>query len=421
MPALDIPYRFWHALLGRHRDTQLFDALGYRNYRLYWSGILVSAIGSWIQSTVQGWLVYSLTHSALMLGTVGFLASLPVLFLTLFAGVLADRVDRRRLLLVTQTILMVSAFFLGLLTSLGVVAVWHVMVLAVLSGFAGAFDMPVRQSVVPTLVERPHIMNAIALMSTAFNSARIIGPALAGVLVGLIGMGKCFFLNSISYLAFIGAIALIRIDTCRSAEDQPSMWKDFKSGLRYVRGHSAVRTLVLMAAVPSIFAMPYSMLMPVFVKEVLHADVRGLGFLTSAVGIGGLSGALTLARLSKSEHKGRILTTASLLLPIMLVLFARSQAFNLSMVYLIAVGFSSLLYFASINSLIQTIVPDELRGRVVSTYMFAFVGLGPIGQLGIGAIAHAVGAPMAVTFGGVVCMACALLVLAFQPQIRRLT
>jgi len=398
----------------------LFDALGYRNYRLYWSGILLSAIGSWVQNTAQGWLVYDLTHSSLMLGTVGFLGSLPVTFLTLLAGVLADRVDRRRLLLITQAVLMISAFMLGALTSLGVVAVWHVMVLATVSGFASAFDMPVRQSVVPTLVRKQHIMNAIALNSTAFNSARIVGPALAGVLVPAVGLGNCFYFNSVSYLAFIAAIAMIRIESFRKIEEQPSIWTDFRSGLAYVRSNKAVRTLICMAAVPSLFAMPYAMLMPVFAREVLGVGVKGLGMLMSSVGVGGLTGALTLAVLSNSKRKGLILTAASLALPVVLILFANSQNLRMSALFLVGVGFCNLTYLASTNSLIQSIVPDDLRGRVVSTYMFAFVGLGPLGQLMMGAVAQAVGASMAVTAGGIVCMACALMVLVFQPRIRRL-
>jgi len=398
----------------------LFDALGYRNYRLYWTGIFLSAIGSWVQNTAQGWLVYDLTHSKLMLGVVGFVGSLPVTFLTLLAGVLADRVDRRKLLFGTQAVLMVSAFTLGLLTSLGIVAVWHVMMLALMSGFASAFDMPVRQSVVPTLVGKRHIMNAIALNSTAFNSARIIGPALAGILVTSIGLGKCFYVNSASYLAFIAAIAMIRINSVRTVEEQPSIWTDFRSGLAYVASHSTIRTLVCLAAVPSLFAMPYAMLMPVFAREVLGVGLKGLGLLMSSVGVGGLAGALTLAVLSKSERKGLILTAASLLLPVALILFANSKHFGLSELFLVGVGFSNLAYLASLNSLIQSIVPDELRGRVVGIYMFAFVGLAPVGSLMMGALAQAIGAPMALTAGGMVCAACALLVLVLQPQVRRL-
>ena len=398
----------------------MFDALGYRNYRLYWTGIFLSAIGSWVQNTAQGWLVYDLTHSKLMLGVVGFVGSLPVTFLTLLAGVLADRVDRRKLLFGTQAVLMVSAFTLGLLTSLGIVAVWHVMMLALMSGFASAFDMPVRQSVVPTLVGKRHIMNAIALNSTAFNSARIIGPALAGILVTSIGLGKCFYVNSASYLAFIAAIAMIRINSVRTVEEQPSIWTDFRSGLAYVASHSTIRTLVCMAAVPSLFAMPYAMLMPVFAREVLGVGLKGLGLLMSSVGVGGLAGALTLAVLSKSERKGLILTAASLLLPVALILFANSKHFGLSELFLVGVGFSNLAYLASLNSLIQSIVPDELRGRVVGIYMFAFVGLAPVGSLMMGALAQAIGAPMALTAGGMVCAACALLVLVLQPQVRRL-
>lgn len=398
----------------------MFDALRYRNYRLYWTGIFLSAIGSWVQNTAQGWLVFDLTHSSLMLGTVGFLGSLPVTFLALLAGVLADRVDRRRLLFVTQVVLMLSAFVLGLLTSAGVVAVWHVMLLATLSGFATAFDQPVRQSVVPTLVKKRHIMNAIALNSSAFNSARIIGPALAGIMVPAVGLGTCFYLNSGSYLAFIAAIALIRIESFRSAGDQAGIWADFRSGLSYVRANKAVRTLICLAAVPSMFAMPYAMLMPVFARQVLGVGVKGLGLLMSSVGIGGLAGALTLALLSRSERKGLILTTASLIQPVALILFANSEVFRLSQISLVGVGFCNLAYLASTNSLIQSIVPDELRGRVVSTYMFAFVGLAPLGQLIMGAVAQAVGAPMAVTLGGLICGATALMVLVFQPQIRRL-
>ncbi|MBP6964248.1 MAG: MFS transporter [Armatimonadetes bacterium] len=399
----------------------MFDAFRYRNYRLYWTGIVLSAIGSWVQNTAQGWLVYDLTHSSLMLGTVGFLGALPVTLLTLLAGVLADRVDRRRLLFLTQTVLMASAFMMGLLTSYGVIAVWHVMVLATMSGFASAFDMPVRQSVVPTLVGKRHIMNAIALNSTAFNSARIVGPALAGILVPAIGLGKCFYFNSASYLAMIAAVALIRIESFRKPDDEQGIWADFRGGLSYVRHNKTVRTLVCLAAVPSLFAMPYAMLMPVFAEDILGVGIRGLGLLMSSVGVGGLTAALTLAMLSKSERKGLILTTATLLLPVMLVLFANSRHFALSQVFLVGLGFSNLMYLASTNSLIQTVVPDELRGRVVSAYMFAFVGMGPIGQLMMGAVAQAVGAPAALTAGGIVCAASAAGVLLFQPGIRRLT
>jgi len=354
-----------------------------------------------------------------MLGTVSFLHMLPMTFLTLLAGVLADRVDRRKLLFSTQMVLMTSAFLLGLLTSSGVVAVWHVMTLALVAGIAMAFDIPIRQSVVPTLVGKRHIMNAIALNSSAFNTARIIGPALAGILVSRIGLGRCFYVNSASFLAFIIAISLIEIKSFREPSDQPGMWSDFQLGLRYVWTHGTLRTLVGMAAVPSIFAMPYVTLMPIFAKDILNVGVQGLGMLMSATGVGGLSGALTLALLSRSERKGRILTAGSLLLPVMLVLFANSRSFGLSLAFLVGVGFMTLTFLASVNTLIQSIVPDDLRGRVVSTYMFAFLGLMPLGHLLMGAVANSFGAPLAVTGGGLVCAGFALVVLVRRPEIRR--
>ena len=401
------------------RKLKLFSALGSRNYLLYWCGILISAIGSWVQTVAQGWLVFKLTHSSLMLGVVLFLNTIPFTALSLFAGVVADRVDRRKLLLVTQTILAISPFVLGTLVTKGSVKVWHIMALASISGCANAFDIPTRHSSIPLLVKREHLMNAIALQSAAFNSARIIGPALAGVLVDRIGIGRCFFVNSASFLAVILALMIIRFRS--TPIERTNVLNEFHQGLMYVWRHDIVRTLIMMVAVPSIFSMPYMTLMPVFADRILKVGVTGYGMLMSATGIGALAGALTLAFFSKSKRKGLVLSTAYTLLAIMLILFANSKIFPLSLFFLMGLGFMNVNYLATTNTLIQTIVPDELRGRVVSAYLFAFQGLLPLGHLQAGAMAKFIGAPGTLTIGGLVCVFSALMVLIRRPEIPRLT
>ncbi|MCL6519249.1 MAG: MFS transporter [Armatimonadetes bacterium] len=397
----------------------MFAALRHRNYRLYWSGILISAIGSWVQTIAQGWLVFKLTNSSLMLGTVLFLNSIPFTALSLFAGVIADRVDRRKLLLLTQSILALSAFILGVLITIGSIRIWHIMGLAFLSGCANAFDIPTRHSSIPFLVAKEHIMNAIALQSAAFNSARIIGPAIAGILVEHIGIGRCFFVNSVSFLAVIAALILIRIKSPKTAE-RADVLSEFRQGMRYVWEHSTIRTLIIMVAFPSVFSMPYTTLMPVFADRVLKVGVTGYGTLMSAVGIGALVGALNLAFFSNSQRKGLILSIASVSLAVMLILFANSKIFPLSLVFLVGLGFMNVTYLATTNTLVQSIVPDNLRGRVVSAYLFAFQGLLPLGHIQAGALANIIGAQATLTIGGIICGSAATLMLLCQPKVRSL-
>jgi MFS family permease len=398
----------------------LFSALSHRNFRLYWSGILISATGSWVQTIAQAWLVYKLTDSELLLGVVGFLATLPFTFLGLFAGVIADRVNRRKLLMLTQSILALSAFTLGMLVSTGRVQVWHIMALALVSGCANAFDIPTRHSTVPFLVSKENMMNAIVLNSAAFNSARIIGPALAGILIARVGLSRCFFVNSASFLAVIVALLLMKIKG-PSEEQRENVWSEFGQGMKYIWNRSALRTLVIMVAFPSMFAMPYATLMPVFAKNILKVGATGYGTLMSATGIGALTGALTLAYFSKSQRKGLIVSGASVMLAVMLILFANSRVFPMSLVFLVGLGLMNVTYLATTNTLVQSMVPDNLRGRVVSAYLFMFQGLGPFGQLQAGALAKAVGAPATLTIGGIICAMVAGLVLLRQPEVRRLS
>ncbi len=397
----------------------MFSALKHRNYRLYWSGILISAIGSWVQTIAQGWLVFKLTNSSLMLGTVLFLNSIPFTALSLFAGVIADRVDRRKLLLLTQSILALSALILGVLVTIGRVKIWHIMGLAFLSGCANAFDIPTRHSSVPFLVAKENLMNAIALQSAAFNSARIIGPAIAGILVERIGLGRCFFVNSASFLAVIIALLLITIKSPVAAE-RTDVLSEFRQGMRYVWDHNIVRTLIIMVAFPSIFSMPYATLMPVFADKVLKVGVTGYGTLMSAVGIGALVGALNLAFFSNSQRKGLILSIESVSLTLMLILFANSKIFALSVIFLVCLGFMNVTYLATTNTLVQSIVPDNLRGRVVSAYLFAFQGLLPFGHMQAGALANVIGAPATLTIGGIICASSAALMLISRPEVRSL-
>lgn len=353
-----------------------------------------------------------------MLGTVLFLNTIPFTALSLFAGVMADRVDRRKILLLTQSVMALSAFALGLLVTMQFVKIWHIMALAFISGCANAFDIPTRHSSIPLLVKREHLMNAIALQSAAFNTARILGPSLAGVLVERIGIGRCFFVNSASFLAVIFALLIIRIRNVNA--ERTNVLSEFREGLNYVWRHDTVRTLITMVAVPSIFSMPYMTLMPVFADQVLKVGVTGYGMLMSATGVGALAGALTLAFFSKSQRKGLVLSGAYTALAIMLILFANSRMFPFSLFFLMGLGFMNVNYLATTNTLIQSIVPDELRGRVVSAYLFAFQGLLPLGHLQAGAMARIIGAPGTLTVGGLICIFSALMVFIRRPEIPRL-
>jgi len=396
-----------------------FRALRHRNFRLYWCGQLFSLTGTWMQNVAQGWLVYRLTDSPLALGLVGFVGSLPILLFSLFGGVIADRLHKRNLLLATQTAAMLQALILATLTVTGLIQVWQIIVLALLLGTVHAFDTPARQAFVIELVGKEDLMNAIALNSSVFNATRIIGPAIAGVLISLIGEAGAFYINAFSFLATIAALLLMRVEAVNHSDGE-TVWRNLIAGLRYIKQTPIVRTLLSLIAVSSLFGMSAVALMPVFAKDILQVGPTGLGFLTAAIGGGALSGALTLASLGNFQRKGLLLSIGNLAFPSMLLLFALSRSFPLSLLFLIGGGWGLITQNALTNTLLQTSVPDHLRGRVMSVYALMFLGMMPLGNLQAGVVAEHLGAPVAVVLGASVVGGYALWVFLKRPQVRQL-
>lgn len=397
----------------------LFRALQHRNYRLFFLGQLVSLIGTWMQSVAQSWLVYRLTGSAVLLGTVGFAGQIPVFLLSPLGGVVADRRDRRRVLLATQGFAMVLALVLAGLTLSGRVHVWHVLALAALLGVVNGFDIPTRQAFVVELVGRQDLVNAIALNSSMFNGARIVGPAIAGVVVAAVGEGYCFLGNAISYLAVLASLLAIRL-AARSAPPagRVSPLAQVLEGWRFVARTAPIRALLLLLGLVSLTGMPYAVLMPVIAEDVLHAGASGLGLLMGASGVGALTGALVLARRTSLRGLGGWVASAALGFGIALIAFSFSRHFWLSVLLLLPVGFAMLLQMSSSNTLIQSMVPDELRGRVMSAYSMMFMGMAPMGALFAGTLAEVIGAPATIAVGGAICIAGALVFRLRLPRMR---
>jgi MFS family permease len=396
----------------------MLRALQHRNYQLFFVGQLISLTGTWMQTVAQSWLVYRLTGSAVLLGFVGFSSQVPVFLLAPVGGSVADRYSRRRILVATQTAAMLLALLLAALTLSGLVQVWHVFVLAALLGVVNAFDLPTRQAFVADMVGRQDLINAIALNSSMFNGARMIGPAVAGLLIDTIGEGWCFFANGVSYLAVIAGLLLMSM-TARMRVPLPgSALAGIVEGFRYVKRTGPIRALLLLLGLVSLVGMPYTVLMPIFADQILHGGPRGLGLLMSTIGLGALVGALTLAAkkgIRGLEHWVALSATG---FGVSLILFSLSRSFWLSAVLLLPVGFSVMVEMASSNTLIQSLVPDSLRGRVMAVYSMMFMGMAPLGSLLAGALAHRLGAPMTVAAGGVVCIGGALVFWLHLPALR---
>ncbi len=391
----------------------------HRNYRRFFLGQAVSLIGTWMQLVAQAWLVYRLTGSAVLLGTVGFASQMPVFLLSPIGGLVADRHDRRRILLGTQTAAMLLALVLALLTLTGRIQIWQLLALAALLGVTNGFDIPARQSFVVELVGRQDLVNAIALNSSMFNGARIVGPAVAGVMVAAVGEGWCFLANAASYVAVLGSLLALRLPTrTEPAEARTSPLAQILEGWGFVARTGPIRALLLLLGLVSLTGMPYAVLMPVMADDVLHAGARGLGLLMGASGTGALAGALVLARRSSLRGLGGWVAWAALGFGVALIAFSISRRFWLSVLLLLPVGFALLLQMSSSNTLIQSMVPDRLRGRVMSVYSMMFMGMAPLGALVAGALAERLGAPAAIALGGGVCIAGALAFRSALPRIR---
>ena len=361
---------------------------------------MISLIGTWMQNVAQSWLVYKMTGSSLLLGAVGFSSQIPSFLLSPVGGAVVDRRHRHGIIVATQTASMILAFILAAITLLGVVKVWHIFVLSALLGFVNAFDIPARQAFIVEMVGKENLMNAIALNSSMFNGARIIGPAVAGMLVASIGEGWCFFANAVSYVAVLIGLFMMKVPQWVPQPRETSALSDIKEGFTWVANTMPISALLLLVGLVSLVGMPYAVLMPVFADQILHSGARGLGILMGFSGAGALIGALILAAKSSLRGLGTWVAACSASFGLFLILFGYSRIFWLSAVLLIPVGLFMMVQMAATNTLIQSMVPDRLRGRLMSLYSMMMMGMAPVGALLAGALSERLGAPLTVALGG---------------------
>ncbi|MGC2694738.1 MAG: MFS transporter [Candidatus Angelobacter sp.] len=399
------------------RWPESLRALRHRNYRLFFAGQLISLIGTWMDQVAEAWLVYRLTGSALLLGTVAFSSQIPVFLLAPIGGALADRLDRRKILICTQSAMMLLTFMLAWLTLSHRIHIWQVVTLAALTGVVNAIDLPARQAFVVDMVSRADLVNAIALNSSMFNGARIIGPALAGIVVAAVGEGWCFFANGISFLAVIAGLAMMKMNRPQLAIEGSPL-ENIIEGFKFVAQSGPVRALMLLLGLVSFTAMPYAVLMPLFADKILHGGAQALGLLMGCSGVGALGGALTLAMRKTLKGLSVWVAASCAGFGVSLLAFSFSRLLWLSAVLLVPAGFCMMIQMASSNTLIQSMVPDRLRGRVMSVYAMTFMGMAPLGSLLAGSLAHTLGAPMTVGLGGVVAIVGAALFGSKLPTLR---
>ena len=392
------------AELAPSRVPHTFRALRHRNFRLFIGGQIVSLIGTWMQNVAQSWLVYRLTHSELLLGTAWFCAQIAVFALGPLGGIAADRFSRRKVVIVTQTLSMLQAFALAALTLSGRVQVWHVLALAGLLGVINAFDMPGRQALVIQMTSKDDLINAISLNSAVFNAARVVGPAVAGLLLAVVGEGTCFLINGFSFLAVILSLTAMRLPPFTPAA-HVGMWQHLVDGFRYAANHSAVRRVLALMGAATLAGMPGLVLMPFFADDIFHRGSRGLGILMGAMGTGAVIGTLTLARRTRLSGLGNVMVFSGLITGICYLAFAFSPSYYLSLAVMPLIGYSVMRQMASANTTIQTLIPDEYRGRIMAMYSMTVVGLGPFGSLAAGALAGRFGARATMGAGGVLALA----------------
>jgi MFS family permease len=392
-----------------------FRALRHRNFRLFISGQIISLVGTWMQNVALSWLVYRLTHSEWLLGAAWFCTQVAVFALGPLGGLAADRFSRHKLVIVTQTLSMLQAFVLAGLTLSGRVQVWHVLVLAAVLGTINAFDMPGRQALVIHMTSKDDLINAIALNSAVFNAARVVGPGVAGLLVAAVGEGACFLINGVSFLAVIFCLLAMRLPRfeCK-AQDSP--WNHLVDGFRYAWHHAAVRRVLALMAAATISGMPALVLMPFFADDIFHRGSRGLGFLMGAMGIGAVTGTLVLARRTRVSGLGRVMVLSGMTTGCAYMAFALSPSFYVSLAIMPVIGYSVMRQMASANTTIQTLIPDEYRGRTMALYSMTVVGLGPFGSLAAGGLAGHFGARTAVALGAGIAITAAS---AFGWSLRR--
>ncbi len=382
----------------------LFRSLRHRNFRLFFSGQLVSLIGTWMQNVGQAWLVLELTHSSFKLGVVSALQFAPMLFLSFPAGAFIDYFNKRKIIMATQSAMMILAFILAILKWTDVVQYWHVMILASLLGIANTIDMPARQAFIIEMVGKEDLMNAIAMNSSIFNAARAVGPAIAGLLIGAAGTALCFFVNGLSYLAVLWGLFLMTFDDVPAGKQRTTyhIFEDIKEAMRYIRKTPAVMVTILLVAVVSIFATNFNVLVPVFARQELHRDAAAFGFLMSSFGAGALLGAVSLAMISRRGPKPAILLGGGLSLSLILIIIGIQNSYALTAFLLALAGWCMVTFFGMANTTVQLNTEDRLRGRVMSVYTFTFGGLTPFGSLFAGTVAHWIKTPLTFALGGLI-------------------
>ncbi len=397
----------------------MLRALSYRNYRLFFGGQVVSLVGTWITTTATNWLVYRLTHSALLLGVVGFAGQFPAFLLGPLAGIYVDRWNRHRLLVATQTVSMLQSFALAALTLSGRITVHWIIALSIVQGAVNAFDMPGRQAFLLTMIEnRQDLGNAIALNSSMVNVARLIGPSIAGIVIATVGEGWCFTIDGVSYIAVIVALLRMRIPRIAAPAIARRALQQFREGFSYAFGFPPIRSIIMLLALVSLVGVPYSVLMPIFATQIFHGGPHTLGSLMTASGCGALLGALWLAARRSVVGLGRVIPVASALFGAGLISFALMRSFWIALPCLTVAGFGFMVQMASSNTVIQTIVDDEKRGRVMSFYTMAFLGTVPFGSLIAGSLSARIGAPNTLIIGGVCCLGGAAIFARNLPTLR---
>ncbi len=423
--AKSVPTTLTAAPSPGRRFREIGRSLAHRNFRLFFAGQSVSLLGTWIQQTAMTWLVFRLTQqqhqdSALLLGLTGFAGQIPVLLLGPFAGVFSDRWHRHRIVIATQTLSMLQAFLLWILTISGLITVWQLIVLCLVLGCVNAFDMPTRQAFMTEMLDTSEdLANAIAINSSMVNGARLIGPSIAGLVISIVGEATCFLLNGLSFLGVIAALLAMKIPRKSRDGQPPSVMHGLREGFRYAFGFPPVRSLLLLVALIGLVGMPYVVLMPIFAGDILHGDERTYGFLLGSSGVGALAGSLYLASRRTVLGLGRWIAAMSGLFGIGLFAFSFSRSVPLSMALLVVMGFAVIVQLASCNTILQTVVDDEQRGRVMSLYTTAFLGMSPLGSLVAGSLASKVGAPNTLRLGGVCCVLGGIAFALQLPTLRR--
>ena len=398
---------------------QVFVSLKSYNFRLYFGGQCISLIGTWMQQIAMSWLVFRLTGSVFLLATVTFMAQIPILVATPYMSVFVDRFDRRKLLMLTQSLSMLQALLMAVLTLTGLIQVWHIMILSLLIGLINALDNPTRQSFYPSLVPRDKLSNAIALNSAVINGSRLIGPAVGGVLIGLLGEGICFLLNGISYIAVIIALLMMRVMPQREKGVKQKVWEDMRDGFQYVVGNIPIRTLLLLMSVISFFGLPLMTFIPAYVKTILHGGSEMLGLLLSCIGVGSFIAALYLAARKSVLGLGKVVMLSGVLLGIGLSVMSFVSIPWVAAVLCLPIGFSVIAAVASINTLLQTLSREDKRGRVMGYMAMAFTGMAPVGSIILGTFEEFVGLQVIILLSGICCFLASLIFEYYRPVVRK--